>query len=933
MLPPETNVNGANTRKDNETFIDSNKAVDTVNKFEPICNDDYECKISNGLYQYINTPIALPCNHDSEFDSLCLSHCMYINNSRGFVIDSCSKTYLPTVNSNLLNHGPVNTCDVCQNVCTQNEVNETIKPCHTKANVVYQDCYNIDSFSKESNCTVTWAHNASNQLTCHSGDLGSPVGDPMGGFAYELGPWGHKHRVDVFYRTYECEVDNVTLIFVHSSPKDDLWGWYYLTVGARGNNLLLDCNCIPQGPLYVSHSTDMYLVGAVDNLEISPNSAYQDYLKNYQMQTYYNMSYTTYMEYIIDTLIGQANCVEPSPSDVVNTALLHDPVVTSSEITREIGSYTSQQECARVNTDNNCHDKSRGFLNHSEAKFAFIGPDKQPVLITDIDQCVKIAKIIQETGKPNYAAARIPLVSDLNLEAWQKYLADYHDEYVLQYLKFGFPLSLSNPTDLNSTSIVNHASALQYPQAIEQYLDKECKAGAMIGPFQKIPDPDFHCSPMLTRPKDNDKRRVIMNLSHPHGVSLNDHVDKKAFDNRSFTLLFSTIDDIVTGILATEDPVIFKIDISRAFRNLRVDPRDVLKFGLKWGDDYYLDLGIAFGWIHGSGSFQMVADAIVHIMAKLGCKVFAYIDDFIGVCTRSKGQHYFKTLYDLITELGLPINPDKVDPPTTELTCLGISISIGNSTLAIDQKKLDEIYQECCLTLELKYLSRQKFQSLLGKLLYIHKCVHPARIFVNRILDLFRANSGKKRIKLTPEFFLDIKWFQKFLPDFNGITFFDKPSLPEQDTLHLDASLTGLGGIWSNRVYSTPVIDIPGFDFKIVHLEMINILVALRLWGKFWKHSTVKIFCDNQAVVQVVATNKTKDPCLAACIRNIWLISAHYDITIQIQHISGKENVEADLLSRIYSDKQVDTQLLHNLQQNYIWDTVPIQYFSLDLQF
>ena len=329
----------------------------------------------------------------------------------------------------------------------------------------------------------------------------------------------------------------------------------------------------------------------------------------------------------------------------------------------------------------------------------------------------------------------------------------------------------------------------------------------------------------------------------------------------------------------------------------------------------------------------MVADAIVYIMAKLGCKIFAYIDDFVGVCTRSKGQQYFEALYDLITDLGLPVNPDKVDPPTTELTCLGISINIGNSTLAIDQKKLDTIYQECCLTLHVKYLSRQKFQSLLGKLLYIHKCVHPARIFINRILHLFRTSAGKRRIKLTPEFFLDIKWFQKFLPDFNGITFFHKQSLPHQETLHLDASLTGLGGIWSNRVYSSPILDIPGFDLKIVHLEMINILIALRLWGQFWKHSIVKIFCDNQAVVQVVTTSKTKDPCLAACIRNIWLVSAHHDIHIQIEHIQGSKHTEADLLSRMYSDKQIDIHLLNNLKQNFIWDVVPIQYFSLDLQF
>ena len=68
-----------------------------------------------------------------------------------------------------------------------------------------------------------------------------------------------------------------------------------------------------------------------------------------------------------------------------------------------------------------------------------------------------------------------------------------------------------------------------------QYLDKECKAGAIIGPFKEIPDLGLNCSPMLTRQKDNDKRSVIMNLSHRQGGSHNDYVDKKTFDNRLFT--------------------------------------------------------------------------------------------------------------------------------------------------------------------------------------------------------------------------------------------------------------------------------------------------------------------------------------------------------------------------------------------------------------
>ena len=85
--------------------------------------------------------------------------------------------------------------------------------------------------------------------------------------------------------------------------------------------------------------------------------------------------------------------------------------------------------------------------------------------------------------------------------------------------------------------------------------------------------------------------------------------------------------------------------------------------------------------------------------------------------------------------------------------------------------------------------------------------------------------------------------------------------------------------------------------------EIINVLIALRLWGKHWVHSSIDIFCDSLAVVQVVTTGKTKDAILGACIRNIWLLSAVLDIDLRIQHIRGKQNIVADLLSRLFSNR------------------------------
>ena len=43
----------------------------------------------------------------------------------------------------------------------------------------------------------------------------------------------------------------------------------------------------------------------------------------------------------------------------------------------------------------------------------------------------------------------------------------------------------------------------------------------------------------------------------------------------------------------------------------------------------------------------------------------------------------------------------------------------------------------------------------------------------------------------------------------------------------------------------------PGFETSIIHLEMVHIVVALRVWGYFWQHSHIMVYCDNLAVVNL----------------------------------------------------------------------------------
>ena len=76
-------------------------------------------------------------------------------------------------------------------------------------------------------------------------------------------------------------------------------------------------------------------------------------------------------------------------------------------------------------------------------------------------------------------------------------------------------------------------------------------------------------------------------------------------------------------------------------------------------------------------------------------------------------------------------------------------------------------------------------------------------------------------------------------------------------------------------------------NFNICHLEMLNILLALRVWIDHWANSMISVACDNQAMVQVLNSGKTRDLTLAAIARNIQFHVATRDIDLKVTHIPG----------------------------------------------
>jgi hypothetical protein len=99
------------------------------------------------------------------------------------------------------------------------------------------------------------------------------------------------------------------------------------------------------------------------------------------------------------------------------------------------------------------------------------------------------------------------------------------------------------------------------------------------------------------------------------------------------------------------------------------------------------------------------------------------------------------------------------------------------------------------------HITRTQLQALVGSLIFLHKAVKPARMFINRILSLLKQIKGSKQyISIDAGMWQDLKWFICCAEQFNGTEKINKTFYPQEE-IYIDASFIGLGARWGNAVY------------------------------------------------------------------------------------------------------------------------------------
>ena len=515
--------------------------------------------------------------------------------------------------------------------------------------------------------------------------------------------------------------------------------------------------------------------------------------------------------------------------------------------------------------------------------------------------------------------ARTPLpsqfrevVTPLRVEAWAEALSSHPDQALVEYLvngiRSGFRIGYDGmkPHATRKSARRNMQSASQNPQVVSDYLKCECDAGRVLGPINTTTVPataGVHINRFGVIPKPNQpgKWRLIVDLSHPKGASINDGVDPALC-----SLSYSSVDEAATIISGLgSGAILAKLDIQSAYRNVPVHPEDRPLLGMEWEGQVFLDAALPFGLRSAPKIFNALADALSWILQQRGaCALLHYLDDFllVGKPESEECAASLELTRTVCQQLGVPLAMHKLEGPSCSLVFLGIVIDTVAMELRLPSERLVRLGRLIGQWRLKKACTKRDLLSLIGQLQHACRVVKPGRSFLRRMIDLSTTVKELHHfVRLNKGFRSDLEWWAMFLAGWNGVSLLSTVVRKPPDAIVTSDASGGWGcGAFSSAgewfQCSWPA------EWKEVHItekELTPIVVAATLWGSRWRGKTVQCRTDNAAVVAIVNSGRSKRSDIAMhLMRSLFFIMAKFDLTIFATHVPGRENGAADALSR-----------------------------------
>ena len=244
-----------------------------------------------------------------------------------------------------------------------------------------------------------------------------------------------------------------------------------------------------------------------------------------------------------------------------------------------------------------------------------------------------------------------------------------------------------------------------------------------------------------------------------------------------------------------------KVDLKSAFRIIPIAREDWELLGLCWRGKFYIDTCLPFGLRSAPFLFNQFAIALHWILSNnYGILAVHYLDDYFiaGPPSSSICQVAVDTMLDVCSQLGIPVAMEKLEGPDTAITFLGIVVDSARGELRLPADKLQKLLQDIGAWIGRKKAQKHELLSIIGSLSFATKIIPAGRFFLQRLID---QSTKVKRlhhyVTLNAQTRADFRWWQEFLPLWNGRALFLNPQWCSASNLQLFYRCFRSTRIWS----------------------------------------------------------------------------------------------------------------------------------------
>ena len=264
---------------------------------------------------------------------------------------------------------------------------------------------------------------------------------------------------------------------------------------------------------------------------------------------------------------------------------------------------------------------------------------------------------------------------------------------------------------------------------------------------------------ILCREKPNGAVRVILNLSAPQGVSVNDGIDISNFPATmsSTEKYIGVLNEAGIGCLMT------KIDWAAAYKHVAVAKKDMNLQWFQWLGKFFVEKCLVFGGASSAGIYDRLAKTVLDIVVRASgfpaSMICQHLDDVCAAAPAGSGLagEFDRKYTEIAGRIGVKLaprdDPDKSFAESTVGVVFGVRYDTEAWTWGMPEDKLSKFGDQVKRLLAAEEVRQDEIQSVVGRIINVKALVPGGRFSMDHLMRLQNVHDkGSQMVRLNDKF-------------------------------------------------------------------------------------------------------------------------------------------------------------------------------------